>query len=207
MEVKIGIDLDGVIGQCAEYVLKELYEMTGKIIFLSDLTDHRMSKSLPDMIPYLDQIMTDRKLVQKMDRYLGRIETLNYMKRAFEGECDLHYHIITARDGLYPEVHEDTKVWLDGSGLMYDQLSLVEKHSNKSDIALENGISIFIEDRIENVIALDQAGIKSILIQQPWNDKHEISESISKVHNEVLFSRELHNAIKDQIEKKEKENG
>jgi uncharacterized HAD superfamily protein len=200
MEIKVGIDLDGVIGKCAEYVIDEIYMETGRIVLLSDLVDHKMSNSIPEHMHVVDKIMTSPDLILNMEMYSENIAALNYVREKIE--CDsirVNYHIITARRDIMPNIEKNTRVWMDRSGMKYDKLSLVEPRSNKTDIAKENEIDIFVEDRLENAIALDAIGIKCILIDRPWNQDNISSTSIVRVRSDMELAVELHDKMIMQI--------
>lgn len=104
----------------------------------------------------------------------GALATVNGLKQA--GHEIL---IITHRGvlGEGPEVaREATAHWLDSNGFMYDEIYLAEDKTSVPTDAM-------VEDKIENFLALEAAGVDAYLIDQAWNrhldtDKriHHLSE-------------------------------
>jgi len=56
--------------------------------------------------------------------------------------------------------------WLQRNGIVYDTITFsADKTAVKNDL--------FIEDNIKNFIALEEAGVRSVLMDQAWNIEHE----------------------------------
>lgn len=79
-------------------------------------------------------------------------------------------HIITDRCSLDPEdtdlIKQHTLDWLEDNGLWYDQIRFT---GDKAKAAEELGLDVMIDDRTENVEALEAAGFRAYLFDRPWN--------------------------------------
>ena len=93
--------------------------------------------------------------------------------------------IITSRPD---KIYEKTKDWIDkyfsGAFLKiyfaynYERMNPSPK---KEDICFELGADFIIEDNLNHAIDCAEKGIKSILIDQPWNQSDELRKNIIRV--------------------------
>lgn len=59
-----------------------------------------------------------------------------------------------------------------------------DKHREKSEICIDNGIEIMIEDNLDFALELAKNGIKTFLLEKPWNiHRFETHDNIIKVKN------------------------
>ena len=104
---------------------------------------------------------------------------------------DYKFIIITARPDYLERV---TKEWLEihFTGL-FDEIVFTNHYHGtgakrlKSEICLELGVSLFIEDGLHNAIDISDAGIPVLLLDTPWNRK-DAPPLITRVYswNEIV---------------------
>jgi len=95
----------------------------------------------------------------------------------FEPHC-----YITARN--IPK--EWTEEWLDAHGFPQMPVYSVGHGQSKVDVAKEAGVEIFIDDRFENFVDLNNAGICCFLLDAPHNKRYDVGfKRISNI-NDVL---------------------
>jgi hypothetical protein len=87
--------------------------------------------------------------------------------------CDLPfepYCYITSRS-IDPSI---TKDWIDGCGFPTTKLYVVPFNTSKVKVALESGIDYFIDDKFENFVELNKAGICTFLYDRPHNKRYNV---------------------------------
>jgi hypothetical protein len=90
---------------------------------------------------------------------------------------------VTARP---PELVAATEQWLEVNG--FPQAPVVSCH-DKVAVLREYGVEIFLEDRYENFLRLQQVGITTFLLDQPYNRKHNVGMyRVTDVHD---FARRI----------------
>jgi FMN phosphatase YigB (HAD superfamily) len=85
-------------------------------------------------------------------------------------------HVVTHRfSGKTACVQEATRHWFESKGLIYDTLDFSgDKTSVKTDV--------FIEDNLKNYDALDAVGVKSYLINRPYNLQNDYRRRVNTVN-------------------------
>lgn len=97
--------------------------------------------------------------------YLGLQRKFDPKEMPFEPHC-----YITSRT-----VPDDiTKVWLQQNGFPTAKVYTVGHNMSKVAIAKEAGIDIFVDDRFENFVELNNAGICCFLYDAPHNQKYDV---------------------------------
>ncbi len=94
--------------------------------------------------------------------------------------------IITSRPPITQEI---TTVWLQKHFLnkffsIHFTDELVKKEGNKikkSDICIDLGVDIMIEDSLKNALECASIGIKVLLLDCPWNQSEDLAEGITRV--------------------------
>lgn len=83
-------------------------------------------------------------------------------------------HILTDRSphGAVDLAHEATKYWLDTWGLRYETLTFTPDKTKILQVAKNPELVTFIEDRVENYVALREAGVNAVLMTRDWNKDH-----------------------------------
>lgn len=82
---------------------------------------------------------------------------------------------------------EWTEEWLDKNGFPTMPVYCVPFNVSKVDVAKESGIDIFVDDRFENFVELNNAGICCYLFDAPHNQRYEVGHKRIKSLSELSF--------------------
>ena len=101
-------------------------------------------------------------------------------------------HVVTDR----PEpAHEGTRFWLDDHGFPYETLSFSRDKTIFKDFG--PGPYFAIDDRVENVEAMRNAGIEAILLNWAWNEQALHLPRVHSVEEFVHYVLQLQDAFSD----------
>ena len=78
-----------------------------------------------------------------------------------------------------------TEKWLDDNGFPTRPVYCVGTGKSKVDVALDVGVDIFVDDRYENFVELNKAGICCFLFDSPLNQKYDVG------HKRIKSLKEL----------------
>jgi len=81
---------------------------------------------------------------------------------------------------------EWTEEWLDKFGFPGTKLFSVGFNKSKVEVALESGIDIFVDDRYENFIELNKAGVCTFLFDAPHNRRYNVGSKRIKSLSELV---------------------
>lgn len=98
-------------------------------------------------------------------------------------------HIVTHRNGLGPAGMTSTVEWLDAYGVPYDTLTFAK---DKTVVPVD----VFIEDNVDNALALRAAGVVSVLMTRPWNVSDERAEHVLRVDTFGQFQDIVEDTVK-----------
>lgn len=150
---KIGLDVDGVLA-----------DFTGS-----------WSELYPDISSTPSSFFLDRKIKERfvemrknntLDEFYLKLKPLILPEDLpFEPHC-----YITSR----PVNKEITEQWLDILGFPKKTVYSIDVLESKVDVAKEAGVEIFVDDRFENFVELNNAGIFTYLFTNSWNLKHDV---------------------------------
>ena len=172
--MKIGIDIDNVISNFNEELLKEF------IIHDKQLRNTGIINKNAD---YITKGMFDWSEKELNGFYYSNIEriakNLNVIENAPEyikklREIGIEIYIISGRDnGEYTEPYKLTTEWLNKYHIEYDKIILTNAYnaSDKAKICLENDISIMIDDSTSVCKDVTNCGITALLMDNPYNRK------------------------------------
>lgn len=76
---------------------------------------------------------------------------------------------------------EWTQEWLDRNGFPSVPLYTVGLEMSKVDVALDAGIDYFVDDKYDNFVELNNAGICTFLFDRPHNRKYDVG--FKRIHN------------------------
>lgn len=110
--------------------------------------------------------------------YLGLGRKINPCDIPFEPHC-----YITSRS---VDV-ELTKQWLINNGFPARPVYSVGFGVSKIDVAKESGIDIFVDDRYENFVELNNAGICTFLMDAPHNQRYDVGFKRIKSLKELMY--------------------
>lgn len=193
--MKIGIDIDGTITKAT--IVADIIATYYENFKYSDVTQYDLDKVLGISKEELIKIFKkhDDVLIKNPELNLNSVETINKWAES----CEII--IITARHGSETE---STIEWLSRVGINYDRLYVIHD-KDKYEIVAEEGIGLFIEDKYETVIKVEEYVPETInlLIDTPYNqgslsrqsirvtDWDEISEVVEKVIGKELLTKVL----------------
>ena len=153
--MRIGIDIDGVITDTINYVASELSKFLNREV-KPDEVAHNLGE-----IENVAQIFMEHG--ERLLCSLAPMESAAYSINKLAREHEVY--IISARFQIHYDV---TLQWLKRHGINVDKVIFTEG-KGKSDICIENGIDVFIEDSAKNALDLADHGIKVILYSTEYN--------------------------------------
>lgn len=160
-EGRIGIDLDGVLGDLAGEVIKMARSMFGVEIRREDITSHRLQECTNLTSEQVKEIFAST-VFRTMAPVSGATEALRRLRSS--GRI---VHVVTDR---FWSAQDWTvaKGWLDEHGFEWDHLNLV-RAQEKAEYAQAHRISIFVEDNYETAVSLSSVCTKVYLLDRPYN--------------------------------------
>ena len=178
--MRIGIDIDNVISNFNDELLKEYLEHDKKL---------RNTGIINENPHHITQGMFDWTKEENDDFYYNNIERiakkLKPLSRAAEIISKLknennEIYIISSRDnGEYTNPKEMTEKWLSDNNIQYDVLILTYK-GEKGKICKENNIDIMIDDSAGICRDCFENNITTLIMDKPCNREEK---EITRVHN------------------------
>jgi hypothetical protein len=118
-----------------------------------------------------------RQLKEDKDFWLGVPPKIDPNSLPFEPTC-----YITSR----PIPTEWTEEWLQKNGFPARPIYTVGVDMSKLEAAKDAGIDIFVDDRYENFVELNRAGICTYLMDAPHNQRYDVGHKRIKNLKELL---------------------
>ena len=208
--MRIGVDIDNVLSNFSEELLREYIihdkEINGNGIVNKNeyirkkfnWTDEEEKKFYKENI---ERISTNLKPIKNCAKYIRKLK-----ERGFE------IYIVTGREnGDYSDPYNMTVNWLKKYNIYYDKIFFVNaKNSHsKTEVCLENNISIMIDDSKRLCLDMIKHGITTFIIDTPYNKDvdgsvrvhnwKEIYENIKKYSNRmnVILDTDIYNEADD----------
>ena len=208
--MKIGIDVDNVLSNFDEVLLKNYLEhdkelrntgIVNKDVYIRkmfDWTEEEEKKYYKDNI---EKVANSLETIEDCSKYIKKLRE------------DGHYiFIISGRDnGEYVDPYNMTIRWLKKYNIEYDKLILTNayNHQEKADSCFENGIDIMIDDSINVCSKCHDKNIEVFLFDTPYNKKEnrftrvnswkDVYESISNYRLNVILDTDTYNECDDQF--------
>jgi len=82
---------------------------------------------------------------------------------------------------------EWTEEWLDKNGFPSVPVYTVGLDCSKVEVALKSGIEIYVDDRFENFVEMNNAGICCFLFDAPHNQRYNVGYKRIKSLSELIF--------------------
>lgn len=160
---RIGIDLDGVLYPFDDAIRKYLHyrhQFDWKAMPAPEhwhfYEDWGLTREAFDW--YCNTAVDDGYLFRVSEPYAGSHEAMWKLRSAGHS-----IHIVTARNfGLPGHVEKDTVAWLAKHELPYDTITF----SHDKTVVRTDW---FIDDKVDNFLALDKTWTIPVLMDQPWN--------------------------------------
>lgn len=171
--MNIGIDIDDTISDTfevqfnqAQYYTINTLKRDGKIRELTNINSHFYNRYLHDWsqeeeMNFFTQYYKEG--LEKIRPKMYAVETIKKLKE--EGNKII---LITARfDWANVNVEEVTLKWLKDNNIEYDKLII--NALDKSKIAIDNKIDVFLDDSFENCINVSRCNIKTYIMDSRVN--------------------------------------
>lgn len=208
--MKIGIDIDNVLSNFDEVLLKSYLEhdkelrntgIVNKDAYVRQMFDWTEDEEKKYYKNNIENIAQSLETIEDCSKYIKKLRE------------DGHYiFIISGRDnGEYINPYNMTKEWLKKYDIEYDKLILTNayNHQEKADICFENGIDIMIDDSINVCSKCYDKNIGVLLFDTPYNKKEvrfarvnnwkEVYEFISNYRLNVILDTDTYNECDDQF--------
>jgi uncharacterized HAD superfamily protein len=75
-----------------------------------------------------------------------------------------------------------TLSWLNKNSVKYDQI-VFDSDKTAGNLSLERDCSVFVEDQLEVGVSLAEAGIFTLLLDQPWNQAASLPKNCRRVYH------------------------
>jgi len=181
-KIKIGIDIDEVVAGFMKCFLEYSNLNYGIQNSLEDITNYHLWEcGIHD-----SKEESIRKVEEFQDsEYFDKINFVGDSKRGIENISKKHkVYFITSR----PEKLKDKTVNFFYSNFPKNGYSFVFSGEiyggkTKAQICNELGIKLMIEDNADYALNCAKSGIKTFLLDKPWNNNYEKHENIIKVNN------------------------
>jgi len=148
-KAKIGLDIDEVLCDFVGGCIEKFPEMNDRSVYWND----------PHIAINWKSISDDEEF------------WLNLKPKAKHDELGFEPHCYITSRSIPSEL---TKKWLDLNGFPSVPIYTVGHNESKVEVAKNSGIDIFIDDRFENFVELNNAGICCFLFDAPHNKRYNV---------------------------------
>lgn len=168
--MKIGIDIDNVLSNFNEVLLKDYLEhdktlnnsgIIHKDEYIRKMFDWDINYEQEYYKNNIERLASFFKPIKNSSKYVNKLKQ--------DGN---EIYIISGRDnGEYSDPYSMTINWLKENNIAYDKLILTNayKHQEKADICKEYGIDIMIDDSINVCTKCSENNIECILFETQYN--------------------------------------
>jgi len=169
----IGMDIDGVIVDYTSVLLPLLSDVCQRQVFRVDLNCWDISKALD---------IEEELLTSVWEKLLGSdiLRDAPPIRGALAGLSTLSKHeiwLVTARPAVLQDL---TLSWLSHNKVKYDHVVFDGK---KDRLSVEQSFDVFVEDSLEHASAIAEAGVFSLLLDQPWNQSPVLPRQCKRVYD------------------------
>lgn len=169
----IGVDLDGVLADLAEGVIKKLNSLFSIRVTREHITSHNIEECLGVSGDQVRAIFSSEDIFVNLAPVSGAKEAIQRLR-----ERGWYVHIVTDRFS-----HENdwsvSRDWLTNNGFRWEHLDLVRARE-KPAYARIHGIRYFIEDNVDTARALASVCERVFLINEPYN-QGSVPENVVRV--------------------------
>ena len=196
--MRIGIDIDNVISNFNEELLKE---------YINHDRELRNTGIINENAEYIRRGMFDWTKDEEISFYRNNIERIAKKLQVKDGakeyidklkEDGHEIYIITGREnGEYTNPRKMTEDWLKKHKIYYNKLILTNAYDNqaKADECIKNNVDIMIDDSVRICSGCREKGITTILMNTPYNKY----ANIQKVNNWQEFYEFISNYKRKKI--------
>jgi uncharacterized HAD superfamily protein len=192
--LRVGVDLDGVLNNLGETLLRELQSRgwAPPELQYDDITHYNFEEFIPGL--KTEQLM---EVFKKGDCFWDARPTNNALETLNElYSVGSPIHIVTSRNFSHM-TRQITEEWLRRYDFPYHRLAIYGK-GEKANYALAQGLDIFIEDHLPTALEMCDISRVSILLDHPYNrwQYRGIAEDLEPVNLLRMYSwKEIRNYI------------
>ena len=169
----IGLDIDGVIVDFGTVILPLLSKVCARPLVYQDLCSWDLGEALSIGEETMNRIWK-RLLDSDALRYAPAIDG------AINGLSTLSEHEIWLVTSRPISTQDLTLSWLDDNRVHYDQI-VFNRRGDK--LSVGPMFSVFVEDFLDETITIADAGIFTILFDQPWNQASNLSANCKRAYS------------------------
>jgi len=179
--MKIGIDIDEILTEYNQSLLNFLEKTLGKKVLYEELFDCDLKDSFgmtQEEIWELLQKHTEGDRILNLKFVENSKESINFLRE------DHELFFITSR---HPKLKEKTLFFFENHfpghnfNILFSGDAWQNENKSKVDHCKENGVSLFIEDNPNYAFNCAQSGIKTFLLDKPWNQEYKKHPNLIKV--------------------------
>lgn len=155
----VGVDVDGVLGEQVPPVLQRMSRKgNGVNLTKESITEWNFPIDDTDISKEIEEALLDPIFVREMPVVQGSTSAMEQLYK--------EYHVVIATSRPM-ETEQETKSWLKKNFKFHEFVNTREVGKNI------HGLSVLIDDNLENVRAFASSGGYALLFSQPWNRKIE----------------------------------
>lgn len=180
--MKIGVDIDNVLSNFNEVLLTDYInhdkELRNNGIINKDVYIRKMFDWTED-----EENQYYKENIERLARLLQPIKDCSKYIKVLREKGYSIYIISGRNNGEYSDPYKMTIEWLEKYNIEYDKLILTNAYDSeeKAKVCRENNISIMIDDSARILTEVDKYGIKSLLMDTPYNI--EKGNNLTRVQN------------------------
>jgi uncharacterized HAD superfamily protein len=169
----IGLDIDGVIVDYAAVMLPLLSEVCRRPVLAQDIYTYDISECLD---------LDDKAAEYVWQQTLGTdlLKDAPPVDGAPEGLAALDGNEIWIVTGRPASLRGLTEEWLFRNNVRYDHI-IFDRTMNKMLVGPD--FDVFVEDFLEGALVIAEAGIFTLLFNQPWNQSPALPENCRRVYD------------------------
>ena len=163
----IALDLDDVIANLRESLYRVLHHATG-------IDRHWRDWQHYDLCQHFDIAKSTLERILIRDQALERCQPEPGAAAATLALAELGFElvIITAR-AWHPRAEGLTRDWLTAHAVHFDRLAVVPLGGDKLGALPEGPVALAVDDHPHNIHGYQSAGIATLMINRPWNTRHQ----------------------------------
>lgn len=178
--MRIGIDIDNVISNFNEELLKEYIKhdeeikgkgMVNKDVYITEMFSWTKEEERTFYKNNIERIAINLKAIEGASKYIKNLKEDGHI-----------IYIISGRDnGEYSDPYKMTIDWLKKYDIVYDKIFLVDAYNShsKTEICLEHNIDVMIDDSKRMCKDIKENGIRALLMDTPYNRDTEEFERVN----------------------------
>ena len=175
----IGTDFDGIITDTDPAFREYIKRVTGKQFYREQITKYFYEECLPitkDDVDKAYQLMLEENVWSRMELVKGAKETLLALAEDFD------IVIITARPA---DARSQSEEFLQKHGIPFKEIHFIREGNNKINLIKEFPFKIeaFIEDRLDFAREIALSGIKTYMLDYPWNRCSGETDNLYRVNS------------------------